>query len=551
LNHPGNPNGYNAGYTDGYDPSVPYFLRHRFASSGTRNDSTETTTYDFMLGLQGQIGIFDLDFGMRRSESHYFSLGENYVVGGLAQQVISDGRYNIYDPYNNPADIVGSFTTTINRDSRTVNKEIFANAAFDLFALPGGVARAVVGGEYREETFADVFDRLSEARQVVGSAGNSAGGARDAMALYFEALLPLVRGLELNLAGRYDDYSDYGSDFSPKVSLRWHPLERWTFRASYGEGFRAPTLSDLTRQANYSATSVTHRPTCDLNGISPDQPCSVEVVSWSVSNQNLESETSKQYGVGVVWDATDWLNIGFDYYQIELTNRISSIGLIAVFNCINGTGTLCPPGLSVFPVGTRIPDISLGLGVTLDPVTGGIINGQYGGANLNKVETDGFDLSLRTAFNFGAWGTLRNRLQMGYVGNYQTDNGESIVGRPGYPRMRGNLSNSWSKGRWNINWNTSYIHGVQSQAWRDIVGDERAGRTTSARIAALPKRLPSWVVHNVQVSWETPWKARLSVGVNNLADKEAVIDPYDGDTFDGSLYNTYGRVPYFRYSQAF
>ena len=56
--------------------------------------------------------------------------------------------------------------------------------------------------------------------------------------------------IELNLAGRYDKYSDFGSAFSPKASLRYQPLDQLMFRTSWSQSFRAPGLDDMTyRQA--------------------------------------------------------------------------------------------------------------------------------------------------------------------------------------------------------------------------------------------------------------------------------------------------------------
>src|SRR5690606_29131924 len=154
------------------------------------------------------------------------------------------------------------FTTTILRDLKTSTKEFYANAGFDLFSLSGGSAAAVVGAEYREDYYQDNYDPLSESGQVVGSAGNSAAGGRDVTAVYFEVLLPFLSNFEVDIAGRYDDYSDYGSDFAPKVSLRWQPLDSLTFRGSYGEGFRAPSLDILTAKPSFSADDTNDRDTC-------------------------------------------------------------------------------------------------------------------------------------------------------------------------------------------------------------------------------------------------------------------------------------------------
>src|SRR5262249_44779485 len=59
-------------------------------------------------------------------------------------------------------------------------------------------------------------------------------------------LLPLIRTLELSIAGRYDDYSDFGSAANPKVGIAWAPITGLTVRGTYAKSFRAPTLDQLT-----------------------------------------------------------------------------------------------------------------------------------------------------------------------------------------------------------------------------------------------------------------------------------------------------------------
>ncbi|WP_204382810.1 TonB-dependent receptor domain-containing protein, partial [Aeromonas veronii] len=62
---------------------------------------------------------------------------------------------------------------------------------------------------------------------------------------YIESLIPITEQIELNLAGRFDKYSDFGSAFSPKASLRYQPLDNLLFRTSWSQSFRAPGLDDL------------------------------------------------------------------------------------------------------------------------------------------------------------------------------------------------------------------------------------------------------------------------------------------------------------------
>lgn len=559
-NHPGTAPA-NGGLNPNYDSYYAQFanrdlrLFHRFAALGPRDNTVENTTYSFMGGFEGRIGEVDLDFGARYVESRAINLGKNYVVAGLAQNAINSGAYNIYDPYAGNPSALG-ITATISRDMETSIKEAYGNASFDLFSLPGGTAAAVIGGEYRQEYYQDIYDPLSEAGQIVGSAGNSAAGSRNVAAGYVEVLLPVFDKFEIDLAGRYDKYSDYGADFAPKVSLRYQPLDTLTLRGSYGEGFRAPSLDILSQKAAFSAVATTDPATCLM--LTGSSSCNTQVSTYSIANPNLESEQSEQFGLGAVWDATGWLNLSLDYYNIEITNQIAQVSLATVAGCLRGSVSLCPSGLSTFPAGTVLPAVNLGLGAQFDPVTGGIVNAQTGFANIGMIETEGYDFSTRTNFDLGGWGKLRNQLAVSYVSNYSSNGGQNQSGRPGVPRLRGHLSNVWSAGSWDFTWNVSYIHSTQSQSYREWLALVRTPNRTATQNAnmaffgAEPTHRPSWLIHDVQVSFKAPWNATLTLGVNNVADKIPVFDrAFGGTSYDSTLYDPWGRVPYFRYTQRF
>ena len=534
-NHPGTPaadGGLNPHAADPYYAGLAntqLYMFHRFAALGPRDGSTEETTYNFLGAIQGRLwDKVDVDFGMRYADSKAYSLGTNYVVGGLAQAAINRGDYNIYDPFAGDPTALG-FTATISRDMRSTMKEAFGSAAFDMFSLPGGTAAAVVGAEYREETYQDRYDPLSESGQIVGSAGNSAGGGRNVWAGYFEMLFPFFTGFEVNLSGRYDKYSDYGSDFSPKLGLRWHPIDSLTVRASYGRGFRAPTLDILSQKTTFSAEFTSDPATCLM--LTGAEGCQTQVTTFSIANPNLTSETSKQWSAGVVWDPTSWLNMSLDYYNIYIDNQITSTGLATVVRCLRGLGGMCPAGLSTFAPGTVLPNESLGVGASFDPVTGGITGAQLGYVNLGFVETDGYDFTARTNFDLG-WGRLRNLLAISYVNNYSSNGGINNVDLQGVPKMRANLGTSLSLQNVDLNWNASYIHSTEN-----YMGDGR---------------LPSWLIHDVQASFNAPWNGTFTVGVNNVANKDPVYDPVlGGSSYDYYLYNPWGRVTYFRYTQRF
>lgn len=525
----------------GYNANTPYFLRHRFAALGNRDTTTDANVYYFDIGFDGRIGNFDVNFGGRHVESKYLELGRNYVVGGLAQQAIADGSYNIYNPSGNPRSLLDSLIATINRESEFTIEELYAQANVDLFEMAGGVAGLAFGAEYRDESFTDIYDTLQSAGQIVGSAGNSAGGSRSVGAAYAEALFPVLENLEISVAARYDRYSDYGSDTSPKVSVRFTPIENLVLRASYGQGFRAPTLDILTAQPAFSADSVTDAPTCLAFGLAPT--CSIQVNGYSLGNENLLSETSDQWSAGLAWDATDWLNLAVDYWDTKIDGRIVQIGPNQIVDCLDGSATNCPPGLSNLPANVNPPVPANGLGVARQPGTGEILYLQRGSANLGTIDAKGVDLNIRTNFDFADFGTLRNQLQISRTLDFLVDGSEQ-VDLPAVPGTRAVLTNEYTIGDFNFAWNINYIDGTKSTASQQFPDPD----------LDYPQRLPSWTTNDLQASWSAPWNGRFTLGVKNVGDKAPVVDgPYDptGRGFAFSLYDQYGRVPYFRYTQTF
>jgi iron complex outermembrane recepter protein len=531
-NHPANPNGFNAGNTADYDPTRPVFVRHRFAALGPRDSNTDANVYDLNVGAEGRYAGFDIDFGLRSTESQFNDLGRNYVVGPIAQSFIESGRYNIYDPFSVDAATANSMIATISRSANYRLREGYANAATDLFEMTHGTVQIAFGGEYRDEQYEDLYDSLSEGGQIVGSAGNSAGGGRYATAFFVEALFPLLPDLDVTLAARYDDYSDYGSDTSPKISFRWQPLAELTFRGSYGEGFAAPSLDILTAQPTFSANGVIDPQTNAAFGVAPGT--STQVTNWVISNPNLDSENSEQFSLGVAYEPFDWLSGSLDWYSIEIDGRIAAVGPQQLVNCDLGTTQNCPPGLSVLPANVTPPQLGLGLGVARDPNDGSIVYLQRGFTNLGTLETDGLDLNLTTNFNFGEWGRVTNDLLVSYVSSYKIDGSPNLAGDASYPEFRAILANQYTYGdfvfAWNINWIAS-----QDGTFADPQG----------------KDTPSWVTNDVQANWFAPWNGRVTLGATNVFDKEPPIDFGFGRGYNFDLYNGYGRLVYARYTQNF
>ena len=501
---------------------APTYFYHRFAAAGNRDGLTDTTNSDFLLGFQGQLtDKVSVDFGIRRSDYKYGDIGRGYILGSLANAAANSGAYNLSDPFGADPAVLQGFTVTISRDSRYQSKELFASVNFDLFEMGGGVSNAVVGAEYRQDQYYDKYDSLSESGTVLGSAGNSSGGNRDVHAAYFEWLFPFTSTFDITVAGRFDKYSDYGSDFSPKIAARWQPLDNLTFRGSYGQGFRAPGLDILTQKETFSAEPIFDLVSCIASGTpaavcNGPNPPQLQVDSFSIANPSLKSENSKQFSVGVVYDPFEWLDLSLDYYSIKVENAISQFSAQDIVDCDNDPATfgVCPPGLSV----TRRPD-------------GSIRSLRTGFANKGVTKTDGLDFRAHTDFELGSYGKLENSLNVAYVLKYEEEDavGDLIDQRDlvGFPKVRATLANNWSYGDFSVGFNTNFIGSN---------GDGRVG---------------AYATNDVQFTYKTPWNARVSIGATNVGDRYPELVGYDGRPWNFYLYDAYGRTTYFRYVQTF
>lgn len=521
------------------NPGYNTYLYHRFAAAGNRDNKTDGTVYDINFGFRGSVSdSVDAEFGVRYNDYDYKEFGYNYIVGSLAEQAINDGDYNIYDPASTPVDVLNSIKATITRVSSFKTKEAYGNLTFnDLFQMGGGSSSLAVGAEFRQEDYSDQYDSLSEAGVILGSSGNSSGGKRRVNAFYAEWLLPITSNFDIDVAGRYEKYSDYGSNFAPKIALRWQPLDNLTFRGSVGKGFVAPTLDITTQKTAFSADTVYDPATCldwgDYNAAgvarygSAAAYCQatgglngVQVDSYREAAENLKAEKSTQYSLGVVWDAADWLNFTVDYYNIKIKDRIAFFSSQDIVDIDNGDSTKPMPG-SPCSI-TRKTNIVNELGSPLDE-----IHNCY--FNQGEVKTDGVDFAARTNFDLNAWGSLRNELMASWVHKYTIDGGDDQVMTQGFPGIRATLNNSWNYSDLTVGLNSHYI------------GPNGSGNNSTKH----------FTTYDVVVSYETPWNGKITLGVNNFTNRMPELISYDGRPFNFYLYDAYGRTPYLRYEQRF
>jgi iron complex outermembrane recepter protein len=185
--------------------------------------------------------------------------------------------------------------------------------------LPGGVVKLAFGAEYRRETF------LNTGLLVDGTVPTL---ARHIESGFAEILVPFVgddnsfRGfqrLQLSLAGRYDDYSDFGGTTNPHVGLSWSPIKGFNLRSTFARAFRAP---DLTESGFFvPEASALYVP----NPASPAGQTAI-IENTPAGNPSLRPETSRTYTFGADLHPPDLdrLHVSATYFYTLFENVIST-----------------------------------------------------------------------------------------------------------------------------------------------------------------------------------------------------------------------------------
>jgi outer membrane receptor protein involved in Fe transport len=186
-----------------------------------------------------------------------------------------------------------------------------------VWKLAGGEVRLAAGINFRRES----HESLSADEPAL-----DADAHRDVTGVYAEGFVPLVgegnaqvwaQRLELNLAGRYERYSDFGSTVNPKVGLLWAPIGALTVRTTYSTSYRAPTFDE-------SATGYEGDYLIDL----PD-PAAASGISRVLyraygSNPNLRPEKAQNWTTGLDLHPANWPGFAAHatYFMVNYRDRI-------------------------------------------------------------------------------------------------------------------------------------------------------------------------------------------------------------------------------------
>jgi iron complex outermembrane recepter protein len=334
-------------------------------------------------------------------------------VAGLAGQYYNPFRDNsVYRDATNTA-LINSAKVPVFDQARSSLAIWGLRMGGELFSLPTGTITLGLGLEHRDDKIIDHKDIYSQSNDVVGIFLASANGQRRVQSGYYELTMPILGGewsfpgtrlFEVVIAQRYDEYSDFGSAAKPKFSFRYNPLDDFTIRVSYSEGFRAPSIAELF-SGQIRGVQLGKGLVDPKTG-----PLSYPLVI-SGSNPNLKPELAYSYYLGGVWTPgskdpahspvgfLNGLNVYVDYYNIEKRNNIASVDPQFILN-----------HESLFP-GAVVRNSGGAVLVINDTLQ-----------NIGRLETEGFDFGLTYTTKEFVWGRADVEFNGNYIQRYVIQN---------------------------------------------------------------------------------------------------------------------------------
>jgi iron complex outermembrane recepter protein len=482
-------------------------------------------------------------------------------------------------------------------NSRTDLVDWILKAGGTVWDLPGGPLTAAGGIEYRSESLIQVNDNNSRNNNIANGdfLGPQVSARRYVQSAYGEVTLPILGGkwswpgarlLEVVFSERYDNYSDFGDAAKPKVAVRFKPTNDLTLRATYSEGFVAPSLSQLFGTPINGIVSIND----------PVTGTSYQTNSTTGGNPQLKPENSYGYYAGAVWSpgSSDpdkswwgWAN-GFtgyiDWYQTTIRNLVGTISaqqIVDLSSAFPGQVTRGPTGnitnidATFQNLGTRTVDgIDFGFSYITKEFSWGKLDieanasyiynytiNQFLGAQPNGKpkfaiwdQEDAYGVpdfkTVCSAFYskllFGM-DTFRTGLTFNYVDsehdindNFKGTNPSATLDAPNYVHLIGSFST--------VDWQISYAFGAPTPPVAETPqpGYSKDGKRVLGEKAISPKPegsgsgLRKWLANTT-----------LTFGINNIGD---VKPPYSSDWyqgFDTGDTTPYGRVFYVQIDKKF
>jgi iron complex outermembrane recepter protein len=523
-------------------------LVYSFPDIGPYQVDVDTLTYRLFGDINGKAAGWDLhgDVGLMYASMTQKIFGE--IIPSLAQTDLNNGTYVPGVSTNGQA----LFAPEMSDHPSSTLGVVDVSGQRALFDMPGGPLTMAVGGQY-------VHKALNAQAPPSVTSGYQEGvilfavGSQDDTAGFVEFQGKPIKQLEVDVSGRYDHYDTYGGSATPRIGLKFTPIDQFAIRGTWGKGFRAPSIAESGTAGLAFGQGNTNDPVLCPGGVANvkgtfNALCSYPAVGVAASNPDLKAVTSTNATFGFIFEPIKALSVSVDWYHIDLKNDIisassaggfyvDSIELVRgppakLLQCTATTtgGTPCPTASVNTPVGypsyTVVPYV-----------------------NAGETKTSGFDLDLKSRFDIGDLGGLRAELNYTYISQYElvandntfdlagTHGPQSISGDTGNPRGRAVASLTWDRGAFSSTISVNY------QSSFSII-DPSSGYNTC--LQALKGRSPSAygsAISSTVTTLPSQWYPYCSVDHFTSVNLYGAYQASDHLQVHGSITNLFGSVP--------
>jgi iron complex outermembrane recepter protein len=267
-------------------------------------EESDETDYGATLGVKGRI-----------AGDWRYDLSSSYGRDFVRINTIASGNISLFnDTGATPTDFhAGNFIATQWTSTFDLSRNFDTGLASPL--------NLAFGLEQRRDTYeiqvGDAEGRYKEGAQSFPGFALSDAGFHDRSnkAVYVDFAFSPVEQLQLDIAGRYEDFSDFGDTTVGKLTARYDFTPEFALRGTVSTGFRAPTLAE----EYYSATNV--GPTSAFVQLPPNAPA-----AQLVGINGLQAEKSRNLSLGIVLRPASNLLATLDAYQIRIDDRIVGSG---------------------------------------------------------------------------------------------------------------------------------------------------------------------------------------------------------------------------------
>ena len=420
----------------------------------------------------------------------------------------------------------------------------------DVFDLPAGTVGMVFGAEHRTESGSDLPDALIALGITSGSSRTKTEGDYSVNELFTEINVPLLSGvvgaesLELDGAVRYSDYDTFGDTTNYKIGLKWRPIEEVMIRSTLSTAFRAPSTSELYAGSSDNSPTVVDKcatnptPFCIADGVPAGgfEPIGDQLSSTKGGNANLTPEEADTLTVGIVYspDFIEGLSLTIDYWDIDLTSAISTIGEQLILDKCADEGLYC--------------DLITRYGADAGSLYGNSSDIDDRNINVGSIHSQGYDFNALYTMDTQI-GTLSFGLDSTYYQTYDITQADGSVvenagwyrqnsGDGNFPEWKTNLNVKLASNDWSAYWKVRYIGEVLEPF------DANADGTTDLADPSDSRTVDSQIINDVRFTYFFD-NVSTTIGVNNLFDEDpSFANTGFNDNTDPRTYETTGRHLY-------